>query len=255
MSGDVMDLGLAGKTAVVTGGSRGIGRGIVDAFVEEGMTVLAVARASDELDTLGAHPSGQVHTHIADLADPAAAGGVAAHALDLFDNVDVLVNNAGGSRRGPFRELSHDDWAWHLDMNITATAMVTQAFADHFIAKNSGKVINIASTTAIRGVANLVAYCTVKGAILQFTRALAVEWAAHRIQVNAIGPGAFATRSKDRLIQGPADALAERLSRIPDGRMGESEEAGALACYLASAKADHITGALYMIDGAESVEL
>jgi 2-deoxy-D-gluconate 3-dehydrogenase len=250
-----MDLGLAGKTAVVTGGSRGIGKGIVDAFVEEGMTVLAVARESDALDDLGAHPSGQVHTFAADLSDPLQAPAVADYALRLFDNVDVLVNNAGGSRRGPFADLSYADWTWHLDMNITATALVTQAFADHFIGKNSGKVINIASTTAIRGVANLVAYCTVKGAILQFTRALAVEWAAHRVQVNAIGPGAFATRAQDRLTQGPADALAERLSRIPDGRMGEPAEAGALACYLASSKADHITGALYMIDGAESVEL
>jgi 2-deoxy-D-gluconate 3-dehydrogenase len=250
-----MDLGLAGKTAVVTGGSRGIGRGIVEAFVDEGMTVLAVARESESLDELGAHASGQVHTYAADLTDPLQAPRIAAHALSTFENVDVLVNNAGGARRGPFKELSYDDWIWHLDMNITATAMVTQAFGDHFITKNAGKVINVASTTAIRGVAKLVAYCTVKGAILQFTRALAVEWAAHRIQVNAIGPGAFATRVQDKLNHGPADALAERLSRIPDGRMGEPEEAGALACYLSSPKADHITGALYMIDGAESVEL
>jgi len=146
-----MDLGLAGKTAVVTGGSRGIGKGIVDAFVEEGMTVLAVARESDALDDLGAHPSGQVHTFAADLSDPLQAPAVADYALRLFDNVDVLVNNAGGSRRGPFADLSYADWTWHLDMNITATALVTQAFADHFIGKNSGKVINIASTTAIRG--------------------------------------------------------------------------------------------------------
>ena len=217
--------------------------------------MLAVARPSEALDELGAHSSGQVHAYAADLTDPLQPQRIAAYALETFENVDVLVNNAGGSRRGQFRELSYDDWIWHLDMNITATAMMTQAFADHFIAKNAGKVINIASTTAIRGVPNLVAYATVKGAILQFTRALAVEWAAHRIQVNAIGPGAFATRVQDKLNHGPADALAERLSRIPDGRMGEPAEIGALACYLASPKADHITGAVYMIDGGESVSL
>jgi 2-deoxy-D-gluconate 3-dehydrogenase len=131
---------------------------------------------------------------------------------------------------------------------------LSRAAGKHLIGQGSGKIINIASTSGILGKATLVAYSASKGALLQFTKALAAEWAKAGIQVNAIAPGAFATDAQREVLDAP-EILERRLRKIPARRMGESEEIGPLVCYLASNKSAFVTGSVFVIDGGESSKL
>ena len=166
-----------------------------------------------------------------------------------------MVNNAGVGGGWPLTQLDWARWDNLLEVNVTAPAILSTASIEHFSARRAGKIVNVASTTSIRGVANLAGYSTTKGALLELTRSLALEWASLGVQVNAIGPGAFATDQQKALLSSPQERIDARLANIPDRRMGQPSEAGALVCFLASPVSDHITGALYMIDGGESVQL
>jgi len=250
-----VDFKLAGKTAVVTGASRGLGRAIATALADEGVNVLGVARASKHLDELAAHASGRIRVLACDVTDSAALASVPDAAVKQFGRLDIVVNNAGGQVIKPFHELSLDDWLWHFTINVHSAAVLSKAAAPHLFAQKSGKVINMASTAGVKGVANLVGYCTVKGALIQFTRGLAVEWASKGIQVNAIGAGTFLTDLTPEILRVPGKARDDRLAKIPDGRQGRVEEMGPLACYLASPLSDHVTGALFMTDGGETMRL
>jgi len=250
-----LDLKLTGKTAIVTGASRGLGRAIATALADEGVNVLGVARASKHLDELAAHASGRIKTLACDVTDSVALAQVPEAAVRQFGQLDILVNNAGGQVIKPFHELPLDDWLWHFTINVHSAVVLSKAAAPYFFAQKSGKVINMASTAGVKGVANLVGYCTVKGALIQFTRALAVEWAGKGIQVNAIGAGTFLTDLTPEILRVPGKARDDRLAKIPDGRQGRVEEMGPLACYLASPLSDHVTGALLMTDGGETIRL
>ena len=250
-----MDFKLEGKTAIVTGASRGLGRAIAEALADEGVNVLGVARASKNLETLGQHASGRIKTHACDLTDNAAVAKVPEEAVKRFGRLDILVNNAGGQVIKPFHELSAEDWLWHFTINVHSAAMLCKAVAPIFFAQKSGKVINMSSTAGVKGVANLVGYCTVKGALIMLTRGLAVEWASKGIQVNALGPGTFLTDLTPEILRVPGKARDDRLAKIPDGRQGRPPELGPLVCYLASPLSDHVTGALLMTDGGETIRL
>ncbi len=175
-------------------------------------------------------------------------------AIDAFGRLDIVVNNAGIAPAGRFLEQADDVWDDVMAVNVKAPATLTRAAGKHLIGQGSGKIINIASTSGILGKAMLVAYSTSKGALLQFTKALAAEWASKGVQVNAIAPGAFATDAQRAVLDSP-DILRRRLHKIPVKRMGESEEIGPLICYLASAKSDFVTGGVFVIDGGESCKL
>lgn len=250
-----MDLKLSGKSAIVTGASRGLGRAIAEALADEGVKVLAVARASKQLEEMGRHKSGNIKAAVCDVMDSAALSRLPDDAVKQFGRLDIIVNNAGGQIIRSFTELSAEDWVWHFGINVHTAATLSRAAAPHFMAQKSGKVINLSSTAGVKGVANLVAYCTVKGALIQFTRALAVEWASKGIQVNAIGAGTFLTDLTPEILRVPGKARDDRLARIPDGRQGQPAEIGPLACYLASPLSDHVTGALLMTDGGETSRL
>lgn len=250
-----MDFRLAGKSAIVTGASRGLGRAIAEALAGEGVSVLAVARESKDLSELASHPSGRIQVAACDVMDAPRVGQLPAEAVKRFGRLDIVVNNAGGQIIKPFTELSAEDWAWHFTVTVHSAANLTRAAAPILLAQKSGKVINMSSTAAIRGVGNLVAYCTVKGAITQFTRALAVEWAPKGVQVNAIGAGTFVTDLTPAILKVPGKARDDRLAKIPDGRQGQPSEIGPMACYLASPLSDHVTGELMMIDGGETARL
>ena len=137
---------------------------------------------------------------------------------------------------------------------MLAPMTLTRAAGRHLVDRGSGKIINIASTSGILGKATLVAYSTSKGALVQFTKALAAEWAGKGVQVNAIAPGAFATDAQRVVLDSP-ELLARRKRKIPARRMGESAEIGPLVCYLASDKSNFVTGAVFVIDGGESSKL
>lgn len=250
-----MDFRLAGKTAIVTGASRGLGRAIAEALAGEGVNVLGVARASEQLEELERHPSGKIAGMACDVLDGDALSLLPGEAVRRFGRLDIIVNNAGGQIIRSFHALSAEDWNWHFTVNVHSAATLSRAAATYFFAQKAGKVINMASTAGVRGVGGVVAYSTVKGALIQFTRGLAVEWAGRGIQVNAIGAGTFLTDLTPGILRVPGKARDQRLARIPDGRQGEPAEIGPLACYLASPLSDHVTGALFMIDGGETIRL
>jgi 2-deoxy-D-gluconate 3-dehydrogenase len=250
----VIDFELEGKVAIVTGASRGLGRAAATALIEQGVRVLAVARSLDDLQDLASLSPDNAHARQCDMRDSADVARLPGEAIDTFGSLDIVVNNAGIAPAGRFLEQADDVWDDVMAVNVTAPATLTRAAGKHFADQGSGKIINIASTSGILGKAMLVSYSASKGALLQFTKALAAEWACKGIQVNAIAPGAFVTDAQRAVLDSP-DILERRLRKIPVKRMGEADEIGPLICYLASPKSNFVTGAVYVIDGGESCRL
>jgi 2-deoxy-D-gluconate 3-dehydrogenase len=250
----MIDLELEGSVAIVTGASRGLGRAIALALAEQGTRVLAVARSVDELQEVQDLAPAHVRIRACDMLDAADVARLPDAAAREFGRVDIVVNNAGIAPAGQFVEQSDEVWRQVMAVNVTAPAILTRAAGRHLIAQRSGKIINIASTSGILGKATLVAYSASKGALLQFTKALAAEWAGHGIQVNAIAPGAFATDAQRAVLDSP-EMLERRTRKIPARRMGQTREIGALVCYLASRQSEFVTGSVFVIDGGESCKL
>jgi len=249
-----MDLQLSGRAAIVTGASRGLGRAIAAAYVAEGMSVVAAARSTTDLADLARKDPDRVAAVTCDMTDRAAVAGLVDVTLERFGRLDVVVNNAGIAPAGAFADMPVSRWDEVFAVNLFAPVVLTQAAGAHLLAQGSGKVINVASTSGLRGKPTLAAYSSSKGAMLRFTEAVAGEWARKGVQVNAIAPGAFATDAQAAVLESP-EMLERRLRKIPTGRMGEVDEIGPLACYLASPASDFVTGAVYVIDGGESSKL
>lgn len=249
-----MDFELDGKVAIVTGASRGLGRASTIALVEQGARVLAVARSLDGLKELESVAPTSIQIRQCDMRDADTLAQLPQAAIDSFGSLDIVVNNAGVAPAGKFLEQNTQVWADVMAVNVTAPAILTHAAGQHMMSQGAGKIINVASTSGILGKATLVAYSASKGALLQFTKALAAEWAKAGIQVNAIAPGAFATDAQRAVLDAP-EILERRLRKIPVRRMGDSEEIGPLICYLASSKSDFVTGSVFVIDGGESSKL
>jgi 2-deoxy-D-gluconate 3-dehydrogenase len=245
-----MDLQLHGKVAIVTGASRGLGRAAAEALLAEGASVLLVARSRDALNEV--HHEHRERTAIkeCDMRDMDAVAALPDAAVEAFGRLDIVVNNAGIAPAGRFDEQPQKQWDEVFDVNVRAPAVLTRAAAQHLLPQGSGKVINVASTSGIKGKPTLVSYSSSKGALLQFTKALAGEWAKKGVQVNAIAPGAFTTDAQSMVTDSP-DILARRLRKIPAGRMGDPEEFGPLVAYLASPLSNFVTGSVTVIDGGE----
>jgi 2-deoxy-D-gluconate 3-dehydrogenase len=175
-------------------------------------------------------------------------------AVEAFGRIDIVANNAGIAPAGRFVDQPQAEWDEVFDINVRAPAILARAAGPHFLAQRSGKVINVASTSGINGKATLVSYSASKGAVLQFTKALAAEWGRFGIQVNAIAPGAFETDAQAAVLGSP-EILERRLRRIPAARMGRPQEFGPLVCYLASPLSDFMTGSVVVIDGGEVSKL
>jgi 2-deoxy-D-gluconate 3-dehydrogenase len=250
----MIDLKLAGKVAIVTGASRGLGRAMAQALIEQGVRVLVAARTAEDLESLRASAPDQVKVRPCDMLDTGAVSRLPAEAVAAFGRLDIVINNAGIAPAGAFLEQPDSVWNDVIAINVTAPASLTRAAGRILIPQGSGKVINIASTSGILGKPQLVAYSSSKGALLQFTKALAGEWAASGVQVNAVAPGAFATDAQAAVLGSPA-ILERRLRKIPAKRMGHDREIGPLVCYLASELSDFVTGAVFVIDGGESSKL
>jgi 2-deoxy-D-gluconate 3-dehydrogenase len=250
----MIDLQLKDRTAIITGASRGLGRAIARALAAQEVNVLAVARSADELATLAAETPGRIAISACDMLDLKAVGALPEAAIDRFGSLDIVVNNAGIAPAAEFLAQEQAEWDRVIAVIVAAPAALARAAGRHMAARRSGKIVNVASTSGLLGKASLVAYSASKGALLQFTKALAAEWAKHNIQVNAIAPGAFATDAQRAVLESP-EILRRRLGKIPARRMGGVEEIGPLVCYLCSPVSDFVTGSVFVIDGGESCKL
>jgi 2-deoxy-D-gluconate 3-dehydrogenase len=250
----MIDLQLEEQVAIVTGASRGLGQAAAMALVEQGVRVLAAARSLNELKKMEELAPGRILAMQCDMKDVAAVAKLPDQAIDAFGRLDIVVNNAGIAPAGFFLEQDEQVWDDVMAVNVKAPAILAKAAGRYMIPRGSGKIINIASTSGILGKAMLVAYSSSKGALLQFTKALAAEWATKGVQVNAIAPGAFETDAQQVVLDSP-DMLKRRLGKIPVRRMGDTDEIGPLVCYLASPRSDFVTGSVFVIDGGESCKL
>ena len=248
---------LSGQTALVTGGSRGLGLQMAQALGEAGARVLLVARKRDELDEAAQRLQAQgveAQWIVADCAQQADLQRLGAEALQRLGAVDVPVNNAGAAWGAPAEEHPVEAWDKVMNLNVRGYFLLSQYLARHcMIARRRGSIINLASIAGLggnpRGM-NTIAYNTSKGAVLNFTRALAAEWGPHGIRVNAICPGFFPSR----MTRGTLEALGEeRLAgHAPLGRLGDDEDLKGLTVLLASAAGKHITGQWLAVDGGVS---
>lgn len=250
----MMDFKLEGQVAIVTGASRGLGRAMVVALVEQGMKVIAVARSMDELEQLQATAPDQIKAIQCDMMDRKAVAALPDTAVDCFGRLDVVVNNAGIAPAGKFIDQDLDEWDRVMAVNVTAPSILSREAMKHMVKRGSGKIINIASTSGVLGKAMLVSYSSSKGALLQFTKALSAEVAKLGIQVNAIAPGAFATEAQSAVLESP-ELLKRRVGKIAARRMGDCEEIGPLVCYLSSELSNFATGGVFVLDGGESCKL
>ena len=246
------DFRLEGRRALVTGGSRGIGLGLARGLAEAGANLVLVARNGDELASAQRElmPLG-VDVQIASF-DMAQTDRIAAFYNELVTRVgpiDVLINNAGMSRRGPAHELTLDDWQAVLDLNLTSVFALSQAFAQERIASaRPGRIVNVGSLMCQSARSGTSPYAATKGGILLLTKALAMDWAPYGILVNAIGPGYIDTPLTAPLKGNPEfDAWVR--DKCPLGRWGTPADLAGAVVFLASNAASFITGQIIYIDG------
>ena len=246
---------LSGKVAVVTGASRGLGRAIAVALAGAGADIAVAARAKTDLEET-AHQAGQhgVRTLAlpTDVTSYAAVERLMGQTVSALGRLDIVVNNAGIARVAPLAEAALDDWQAILDVNLSGVFYGCRAAAPYLIRQKAGKVINLASVLAAVALPGYTMYAATKGAVIALTRTLAVEWARHDIQVNAIAPGWFVTEMNEAAFADPR--IHERLTRdIPARRTGRLEEIGPLAVYLASPGSEFMTGQTIFLDGGHTV--
>jgi 2-deoxy-D-gluconate 3-dehydrogenase len=249
-----MDLGLRDTVVLVTGASRGLGAAIAIGLAAEGAHVVAVARSKDGLAEVAARGDGRISTLEADLRDEAAVAGLVDETVVRHGRLDGLVNNAGIAPAGSFADQDPLVWKETLAINVLAPMLLAQAAGRHMIAAGGGRILNVASTTGLRGKPVLVAYSASKGAMVRMTEALAAEWARHNVQVNCLAPGAFRTDAQRVVLESP-ELLARRIAKIPAGRVAEPDELVPLACLLISPASTFTTGAVFVVDGGESGKL
>jgi len=245
---------VGGRVALVTGGSRGLGLQIAEALAEMGANVALAARKRDELDRAVRHLTSRFGVRaiglVCDMANTDAIAPMVEQAIDALGPIDILVNNAGATWGAATLDHPLEAWRKVVDLNLTAMFVVTQEVGRRaMVPRRCGKVINVASIAGLRGGEQRPAtlgYNTTKGGVVNFTRALAVEWAPYGINVNAIAPGLFPTKMTKGLIAMMGDEAA---SRAPLKRVGGPEDLKGAALLLASDAGAFITGQIIAVDG------
>ena len=246
------EFSLNDRIAFVTGAGRGLGRAGALALAKAGAHVALVSRTRSQLDETAAAVEALGRKAVVALADIRNGGQIDAAvrtAVETFGRIDILFNNAGTNVRKPVVEMTEEDWHTIIDTNVKGIFLVARAVARQMITQKSGCIINMSSMSSVSPERDKVVYASSKGAVMQFTKGLALELAAHGIRVNAIAPGYMMTP----LVKGYLEADAERhkriLQRIALGRIGQPEEIGGALVFLASDAARYITGSTITIDG------
>jgi len=241
---------LKGKSALVTGSSRGLGAAIALALAEAGASVAvhgsrAVPQATLDLVK---KTEGESLALVGDVSDAAVCVSLVEETVAHFGRIDILVNNAGIIRRAPAIEHSEEDWKAVIDTDLTSVFRLTKQAGKHMLAQGSGKIINIASLLTFQGGVFVPSYAAAKGAVGQLTKAFANEWAAKGINVNAIAPGYMATDNTEALRANP-ERSRQILERIPAARWGSPEDMAGAAVFLASSASDYVHGHVMVVDG------
>lgn len=247
---------LTGKVAIVTGGGSGLGRQMARALAEMGANVVLCARKAERCEEAAAELSALGVRTLGLRCDVTVADDVRAvveRAKAELGRIDILVNNAGRAWVAPAASMAVEDWRRVIEVNLTGAFLCAQAAGNVMIAQGGGKIINIASTAGLGGampeVLDSIAYNTSKGGLINFTRDLAVKWARHKINVNAIAPGWFPSHMSRAIVERWGDRLARA---IPLGRIGGDEDLKGAVVYLASRASDYVTGQILAVDGGQT---
>jgi NAD(P)-dependent dehydrogenase (short-subunit alcohol dehydrogenase family) len=244
-------LDLSGRVAVVIGGTSGIGRAIAHGLAEAGADVVCSSRRIEQVEIAATEIEelGRKTLRIAsDVSDKNSLQNLLYECVKTFGKVDILVNCAGRTKRAPTVDFDEDDWSAIIETNLTGTLRACQIFGRQMLENGYGRIINIASLSTFVALLEVAAYSASKAAVASLTQSLAIEWAKHGVNVNAIAPGVFLTDLNRHLLE-TTERGKEFKIRTPMGRFGNVEELAGAAVFLASDAASFVTGEVLVVDG------